>query len=180
MFKRLVQAQREHLERNGQSREQRAERRRRFVEEQDVKAAGWARARRERRAAAEANPGVGRRAWRAFNRAAEAQARGVPVEIDGDHLVYRGQREPLAGVRATVSAAGSVRSRPTATRFVAFSVMPGVPGLAALVAQKKIDDRELFLVIDGPDWQWAVKADPKRAASVHAFAAQINTAARKS
>jgi hypothetical protein len=142
-----------------------------------------ARQRRARAAEREASPTWKflRKVGRAVNKAADTELRGVPVEIDLDHnqLVYRGQRESLRGVSAAVSTAGSVRSRPTITRFVAFGLVPGVPGLAALVAQKKVDERELFLIIDGPDWQWAVKADPKHTANVRAFAAEVNTAVRR-
>lgn len=143
------------------------------------------RRRSEREDAREANVGRFRKAMRSAGRAlgaaAEDAARGVPVRIDDDtdELVYRGQRESVRGATATVSVAGAVRSRPTITRFVAFGLMPGIPGIAALVAQKKIDGRELFLIIDGPDWQWAVKANPQQTANVHAFAAHINTLSRR-
>jgi hypothetical protein len=143
------------------------------------------RARAERDADREANPSplrrLGRTVGRALNKAADDAARGVPLVIDRDHdtLIYQGRTESLREVTATVTAAGAVRSRPTMTRFVGFGLLPGVSSFAALVAQKKVDERELYLVIDGPDWQWAIKADPKRSANVRALAAEINTASRR-
>jgi hypothetical protein len=117
----------------------------------------------------------------AVNDHAERQQRGVDITIDEatNELVYRSQREPLRGAVATVLTAGAVRARPTLTRFVAFGVLPGVPALAALAWWKSVDERELVLVIDGPDWQWAAPADPKRAAAVREFAARVNTLARR-
>jgi hypothetical protein len=72
-----------------------------------------------------------------------------------------------------------VRTRPTVTRFVALRAPPAVPALAALASQKKVDERELYLIVDGPEFQWAVKADAKHVQQVRAFVAQVSTAARR-
>lgn len=141
--------------------------------------------RAQRRKTRAENPGPLRRFSRAvggaINRAVEDDQRGVPVRLDSerDTLTYQGHTESVRGVTAAVTVAGAVRARPTLTRFVAAGLMPGVPALAALAFWKDVDDRELYLVVDGPDWQWAIKADPKRSGNVRTLAAQINTAARR-
>jgi hypothetical protein len=77
---------------------------------------------------------------------------------------------PLAGAHAVVDAAGQLTSRITATRLV-------LTGALALAIRKKVDNRELYLLVEGPGWAISVAVDPTRGAEARAFAARINAAA---
>jgi hypothetical protein len=76
----------------------------------------------------------------------------------------------IAGVHATVDKAGNVTSRMTLTRM-AFTGPP------ALALKKNKDHRELYLVVEGPDFAFADRLDPKDGAKARKFAAKINTSA---
>lgn len=105
-------------------------------------------------------------------RIAERTGRGCAgVYLDGREIVWGAERRPVTGVTATVDTAGNINRRVTATRLVAV-------GVFALALKKKQDDREVFLLIDGPDFQWVVDVDPKKAAEARKFAARVNTAGR--
>lgn len=77
---------------------------------------------------------------------------------------------PVAGARAVVDTAGAIRRRITATRVVA-------TGLIGLFWQKKIDERELYLLIEGAGWAVSVPVPPDEGAEARAFAAKVNAAA---
>jgi hypothetical protein len=64
---------------------------------------------------------------------------------------------PIAGVTATVDTAGNV----------------------AYKGKKKVDTREVWVTIDGPGFQWVLKAGPSFPSISRDFAARINTAARQ-
>jgi hypothetical protein len=80
---------------------------------------------------------------------------------------------PIAGVQATVENSGGISGRSTLAR----TMVPGAHGW-----QKKVDTRESWLMITGPDFQWAVKVEPMMSKFAREFAAQVtgagNAAAR--
>jgi len=105
---------------------------------------------------------------------------GVPVELSGTTLTYRGEDRSVAGVVATVETGQHVRHRVTVTRLAAFAVIPVLPAITAFATPKRTTEQELYLTITGPDFQWCVPASQGRGARVRALAADINTAARRS
>ncbi|GEL19345.1 hypothetical protein [Pseudonocardia asaccharolytica] len=94
------------------------------------------------------------------------------VVLDGDEVVWNGERRPVAGVSAVVDTAGNINRRVTATRLVAV-------GVFALALKKKQDDREVFLLVDGPEFQWVVDVPPAKLAAARSFAARLTTAGRR-
>ncbi|MBC3191662.1 hypothetical protein H7X46_11380 [Pseudonocardia sp. C8] len=82
----------------------------------------------------------------------------------------KAEERPVAGVSASVDNTGGVSGRATLTR----TAIPGAHGW-----QKKVDTRETWLVVDGPDFQWSVQVEQAKASQARAFAAQITTAGRK-
>ena len=44
--------------------------------------------------------------------------------------------------------------------------------------RKQVDRRELYLLVDGELFAWAVNINPSKGADARAFAAKVNTAAR--
>jgi len=75
---------------------------------------------------------------------------------------------PLVGVSATVETAGNVYSRGTIVRNW---VLTGW--------QKKIDTREAYLVINGPEFQWVLPLQPDQTRSARQFAALVTTFGRR-
>jgi hypothetical protein len=68
----------------------------------------------------------------------------------------------VAGARATVETQGQIRGRRTVKTLG--------------MHQKKIDERELFLSIEGQGWAISVQVDPKDGAEAREFAAKVNAA----
>lgn len=102
---------------------------------------------------------------------------GVNLRITATELIegYGGTRHRLAGLVARVEEGGTVNRRFTVTRIVALGVLAaGLP--------KKIDDRTLYLTIEGPNTiivsEIPMKKDPKVGSKARAFAAKINQLSR--
>lgn len=80
-------------------------------------------------------------------------------------------RHPLVGLRASVDDSGTVNRRMTMTRILAL-------GPLAIAAPKKLDDRCLYLTIDGPDTiivrEISLKNNATLATQAREFAARIN------
>lgn len=98
------------------------------------------------------------------------------VKLFEDSVLVNGKMFPLAPeVSATVDTAGNLSRtrRYTATRAALL-------GPFSLFAPKgvKHDDRELFLIIEGPDWAELVQCNADAQARTRSFAQAINTAAR--
>jgi hypothetical protein len=86
-------------------------------------------------------------------------------------------------ITASVDAAGNmaVKSRSTLTRMGVGTVVAGPFGLVAGAAarkSKKIDTRELYLLVDGGVWATMGKFNPDKGAAVRAFAQAVMVAAR--
>jgi hypothetical protein len=86
-------------------------------------------------------------------------------------------------VRASVETAGQlVRSRrPTLTRMMVGSVLPGtalIPGLA-LQKQDVNDTRALFFVLEHPEWGRMIQVAPDYEAGTRQLAQMVNQAARE-
>lgn len=79
---------------------------------------------------------------------------------------------PLAGVTVEVEASGSINRRVTATRLVAGGIVGG------LLFRKKQDDRDIVMLVDGPEFQWLLPIHPKGIAAARSYATRVNTAAR--
>ena len=95
------------------------------------------------------------------------------MALGADTISLDGETRSLAGVTATLDVSGNINRRITATRLVA-------TGVLALAWRKAQDDRELWLLVDGPDFQWVMRIAAKGEAAARAYAARINTAARGS
>ncbi len=94
---------------------------------------------------------------------------GVLVADDEARTVsLRGQGGSLVGATATVDTAGAIQRRITATRIV-------LTGVFALAWQKKSDDRELYLLIEGVDYSIVAQIDPSKGALARQFAAGMNS-----
>jgi hypothetical protein len=104
------------------------------------------------------------RADRAFVRS----ARSWSVKVDNDGLAHRGQSGSWRGARAEVSF-GDAGDRFTMSRLALL-------GPFALAAKKKTGHG--FLIIESPDFQWAIPFPPKRMASAYKFVAAFNTKAK--
>jgi hypothetical protein len=95
-----------------------------------------------------------------------------------------GEHALTASTSAMVDTAGNFMhsSRSTVTRMAAGTAIAGPLGFLVGVAAKKgktVDSRELFLMIEGPDWADSLVCEPdKDARKVREFAQAVNLAAR--
>ena len=105
------------------------------------------------------------------DRVIKLPATGWTVPIGDPSRGVTPECQPVAGVSASVEQVGAVSARSTLAR----TAVPGAHGW-----QKKVDDREVYLVVDGPEFQWQVKlGDGAAAPEVRQFAALVTTAGRK-
>lgn len=116
------------------------------------------------------------RAWvKANKRARIAELAGVNVFADrivrlNTWPLPGGEVQPVAGVEASVDLSGGVSGRATLTR----TAIPGAHGW-----QKKVDTRETWLVVDGPDFQWTVQVPQILSGQARGFAATVTTTGRR-
>lgn len=90
---------------------------------------------------------------------------GMGFKFPDGQVQYRGATGAVKGAKASVQTEGEIRSRFTATRIVAM-------GPLALAFKKKKDNREFFLVIEGPEF--LITAPVKKQADARAFAQAFN------
>jgi hypothetical protein len=95
---------------------------------------------------------------------------GVVFSARKNGVSYKRTRGPLAGAHATVETAGTIDRRLSATRIVMTA------GLG-LFWKKKVDKRELYLVVEGDGFGFVVELDPDNGKKARAFAADLNAAA---
>lgn len=98
---------------------------------------------------------------------------GAMLRLTQTELIegFSGERHRLSGLVARVEEGGTVNRRFTVTRIMALGVLAaGVP--------KKIDDRTIYLTIEGPTTiivhAIPVKKDPQIVVTARTFAAKIN------
>lgn len=77
---------------------------------------------------------------------------------------------PLAGARATVDTAGGFDRRLSASRVI-------MTGGLGLFWKKKVDNRELYVLVEGQGFSVVEKVDPKKGAEARKFAGQLNSMA---
>lgn len=104
---------------------------------------------------------------------------GVNLHPDGS-IRYRGEWQNTSSCRASVESVGEIRQRWTLHRVGAGAVVAGPLGaVVGALLRKKVDDRELYLSIDGDSADWLIEVDPRRAAEARRFASTVNNAARE-
>lgn len=86
-------------------------------------------------------------------------------------------------VHAEVDTAGniSVSRRPTLTRMAMGAMLPGsalIPGFA-LAKKETLDSRELYFILEHPEWGAVVKVEPQFGEAVRTIAVGVNQAARR-
>lgn len=103
---------------------------------------------------------------------AKSDAKPKIVKFSGVSLIGSERIEskqgggPIAGAHARVETLGQIRGRRTIKTL----------GLH----QKKIDERESYLTIEGIGWEITVEVDPKDGAEAREFAARVNSIAKQS
>lgn len=87
-----------------------------------------------------------------------------------------------AGVRASVDSAGSIsvtRGRNLAAKAVGGAIVPGGVFLFGNSKDTAHDNRELFLIVEGPDWAHTHAINPTEGVAARQFMQAINLAAQK-
>lgn len=110
----------------------------------------------------------------AVKTAPSLRVRGAKFEgahLSGEGVRYKGTLVPLPAT-ARVETAGEVRRRATLSR----TVMTG--GIGFFFLKKKVDDRELYLTVEGAGESFVLQVDPKKGKAAREFAAAVNSAAR--
>ena len=102
------------------------------------------------------------------------------LRFDADTATYQGVTQPIAGASAVVDSAGALSRRPTLTRVALGGILAGPLGaIGGGLLQKKNDDRQVFILIDGSKAAWAVPVKPDQLGDATRFAALFNTAAKE-
>lgn len=113
---------------------------------------------------------------RAKNKADGVVAFIGDVRLTNDALLVGANRYPLAGLHATVEDSGSVNRRLTLTRLATL-------GVAAVAIPKKLDDRDVYVTIEGPGVAVVrvmhVRKVPNAGAIGRQFAARLNMMAQE-
>ena len=103
----------------------------------------------------------------------QARGYGITLSLDEDRVGVAGQATGrFSGSVVRVETSGQIRGRVTATRVALL-------GVFAVAAQKKVDDRQLFLTIEGDGFQCVVQVHPDESAAAREFAARYNTMAAR-
>lgn len=104
---------------------------------------------------------------------------GVEIHPDGS-VRYGGEWQNASSCTAYVETAGQLRERSTLTRVGAGAVIAGPVGavLGALF-RKKVDEREVYLMVEGDKSAWLVKVHPSRSMEARRFAVALNNASRE-
>lgn len=85
-----------------------------------------------------------------------------------------------ATTSATVDTAGNLASRLSATRTAAGLVLAGPVGaIIGALARKKVDKRELYLLIEAAEWAEIIELKPKQGTAARGFAQKVNLAAHQ-
>jgi hypothetical protein len=101
------------------------------------------------------------------------------LEIRGRVLHYAGQAKPVAGARAEVQAQGQIVQQSSITGAVWGGAVAGTAGAIIGAGRGSADKRQVYLLIDGPSFSWAVPFDPRFMNQGYAIAAKINTLAKR-
>lgn len=99
----------------------------------------------------------------------QASAFGLWLDTHRDTVGAKGQAQGrFTGSMARIETEGELTSRVTVTRLAAM-------GVFALGARKKVDQRELYLSVDGDGFQVVLKLPPTLGTQARRFAAAYNT-----
>jgi hypothetical protein len=140
------------------------------------------------------------RPWRAPNERAAHLGTVGTTRVWFDRIETRdGTRQVDEHVRARVESSGTVTysggitrdvtRRPTLTRMALGSILPGtalIPGFAFQKKKVEIyddrqthDDRQLYFIVEHPEWSVVEEVNPDDAERVHRVVAALNGAARR-
>lgn len=104
---------------------------------------------------------------------------GVELHPDGS-VRYRGEWQNTRSCHAEVESVGQIRSRATVTRIVGGAIVAGPVGaIVGGLLRKRVDDREVYLLVTGDTADWLVPVSSQRGKEARFFAAALNRAARE-
>lgn len=102
---------------------------------------------------------------------------GVELHTEG-FVRYRGEQQDVASCHATVDTAGSVRDRATLTRVLGGAVVAGPVGaIVGGLLRKRVDERQVLLVVAGDRYDWVVEVPARLLGEAHRFAGRLNRTA---
>jgi hypothetical protein len=90
------------------------------------------------------------------------------VALSDTRISFEGQSVPVAGARAYVEEDGDVVRRDSPGRLLWHGVLLALRGRMA--------PRELFLIVEGPGFQFVVPCDPSQAARARSYASAVCSA----
>jgi hypothetical protein len=106
------------------------------------------------------------------------------VHLLSDRILWTEQNQlfvkPVdAYVRASMQTAGAISKRPTLTRMAIGSMLPGTALIPGLAFQKKTDSRELYFVIEHPEWSKIVQLQPDAHGAARQLVVSVNQASAR-
>lgn len=103
---------------------------------------------------------------------------GVRLDPSGT-VTFQGVEQSVTGCHAVVDSVGAIRDRATLTRVVGGAVVAGPLGaVIGGLLRKRVDERQVFLLISGPRLDWVVPVKTWQVGEAQRFAAVLNTAAK--
>ncbi|QKJ21003.1 DUF2510 domain-containing protein [Microbacterium hominis] len=101
------------------------------------------------------------------------------ITVSGAWIHFGDLSQPVAGVMASFETAGDIGERSTLTRAAAGGLLFGPAGMiTGAMFKKKVDRREFYISIDGPEQYWVAPVNPTLGLQARQFVAWVNSVSR--
>ncbi|MCR2812774.1 DUF2510 domain-containing protein [Microbacterium sp. zg.Y1090] len=101
------------------------------------------------------------------------------LTVSGEWIFCGDLSQPVAGAIASFETAGEISERSTLTRAAAGGLLFGPAGMiTGAMLRKKVDRREFYISIDGPEQVWVAPVDPAFGLQARQFVGWVNSVSR--
>ena len=101
------------------------------------------------------------------------------ITVAGSLIFLGDLSQPVAGVMASFETAGEISERSTLTRAAAGGLLFGPAGMiTGAMLRKKVDRREFYISIDGPEQFWVAPVSPAFGLQARQFVGWVNSVSR--
>lgn len=101
------------------------------------------------------------------------------ITVAGSWIFLGEMSQPIGGAMASFETAGDIGERSTLTRAAAGGLLFGPAGMiTGAMFKKKVDRREFYISIDGPEQFWVAPVNPNLGLQARQFVAWVNSVSR--